>query len=76
MSGFREHIRRAVGIAGSQQKLAVRAGFSQQHISYLLNSADQISAESAVAIDRATGGQVSRAQLRPDLFSVEEVTFQ
>jgi DNA-binding transcriptional regulator YdaS (Cro superfamily) len=68
MAHFREHVRRAVEIAGSQEKLAAAAGFSQQHISYLLNEAKQISAESAVGIERATAGQVPRHLMRPDMF--------
>lgn len=73
MHGFRQHVRRAVELAGSQEKLANGAGVSQQHISYLLNSASQISAESAVGIERATNGAVPRHVLRPDIFQAPEV---
>jgi len=44
-------------------------GCSQQYISWLLKNADQISGDMAVAVERATEGRVSRADLRPDLFS-------
>ena len=66
---FRDHIRRAVELAGSQRALAEKTGLSQQGISWLLNEAPQISAEHAIAIESATSGEVTRAQLRPDLFS-------
>lgn len=66
---FKEHIRRAIEICGSQKALADKVGLSQPGISWLLGEAKQVSAEIAVKIERATDGQVSRAQLRPDLFS-------
>lgn len=68
MDTSREHIQRAVNLAGSQRALAEKAEISQQLVSWLLNHADQVSAEVAVAIERATEGAVTRAQLRPDLF--------
>jgi DNA-binding transcriptional regulator YdaS (Cro superfamily) len=68
MTDFRTHIEAAVQLKGSQLKLAEAAGCSQQHISYLLRDAVGISAEMAAAIDHATGGQIPRARLRPDLF--------
>lgn len=64
-----EHIQRAVDHFGSQALLAERIGLSQQGVSYLLH-ANRISAEIAIAIDRATGGAVSKEQLRPDLFTI------
>lgn len=68
MCTFRPHIERAVALYGSQVKLAREVGCSQQYISWLLKDAEQISAEMAVAFERATGGVVSRASLRPDIF--------
>lgn len=69
MLGFRTHVERAIGLHGSQAKLAKEMGCSQQYISWLLKDADQISAEMAVAFEQATAGQVSRVDLRPDLFA-------
>lgn len=68
MNAFRSHIERAVHLHGSQVKLAKEVGCSQQYISWLLKEADQISAEMAVAFERATGSAVSRHDLRPDIF--------
>lgn len=68
MATFKEHVKRAVDLKGSQAKLADAAGCSQQQIAYLLNYASGISAEMAIAIDKATEGEVSRVELRPDLF--------
>ena len=61
-------IAKAVEIIGSQKKLAEAAGCEQQTISKLLNKQRGISAEMAVAIDRATSGAVPKHSLRPDLF--------
>lgn len=59
---------KAVKAVGSQQKLADAIGKSQQGISYLMNVADCVSAEDAIAIEKATDGKISRTQLRPDIF--------
>jgi DNA-binding transcriptional regulator YdaS (Cro superfamily) len=65
---FKRLIERAVEIKGSQAKLAADAGCSQQQISYLLNEANAITAEMAIAIDKATEGVIARGALRPDIF--------
>jgi DNA-binding transcriptional regulator YdaS (Cro superfamily) len=68
MTSLRPLIERAIEIAGSQKNLAERARLSQQGVSYLLNHAPRIAAETAIAIERATGGEIRREQLRPDIF--------
>ena len=71
MSDFRKLVRKAVDQLGSQHKLAKASGLSQSYISWLLVTAESsksVSAESAIAIERATAGAVTREQLRPDLF--------
>jgi DNA-binding transcriptional regulator YdaS (Cro superfamily) len=72
MTQFRTFIHRAIEIKGSQQKLAEAMGCSQQQISYLLNGADRVSAEMAIKIERATNRGVSRHDLRPDLYPIEQ----
>lgn len=64
----RDLLERAIRALGSQQKLAEAIGLSQQGVSYLLNNAPRVTAEVAIAIERATKGQIRREQLRPDLF--------
>lgn len=59
----------AIRAKGSQKALANAAGVEQQTISKLLNRQRKVTAEMAVAIDVATGGAVSKSQLRPDLFA-------
>jgi DNA-binding transcriptional regulator YdaS (Cro superfamily) len=61
-------IQRAIKAVGSQKKLADAIGLSQQGVSYLLHTAPRIRAEVAIAIERATGGKITRKQLRPDIF--------
>lgn len=75
MLEFRQHIRRAIEIVGSQEKLAEMAGCSQQQISWLLTTAKKVSAEHAVGIERATNGAVVRSDLRPDLFPILATEF-
>lgn len=68
MADWKSHLRRALDQVGSQPKLARAMGCSQSKISWLLVTASQISAEDALLIDRATSGQVSASDLRPDLW--------
>lgn len=62
----RELISEAVRLAGSQGKLADACGVSQQSI-WQAKEAGRCSAELAMAIERATEGKITAAQLRPDL---------
>lgn len=61
-------IGRAISALGSQSKLAEASGISQSSISRMFLLQERVSAEDAVAIERATGGAVSRHDLRPDLW--------
>lgn len=61
-------IRRAINLAGSEKKLGDAAGYSQNAI-WAAKRKGQVSAEMAVAIEKATGGQVTKTELRPDLFA-------
>lgn len=74
MTNFRTHIERAIEAHGSQVKLATAIGCSQQYISWLLSDAKQISVEKALQVEKATGGTVSRHDLRPDVFGSVEVS--
>lgn len=71
MADYRTHIEAAVELFGSQAKLAQAAGCSQQYISQLLSGKTGLSAEKALAFERATGGKISRIVLRPDIFGQE-----
>lgn len=68
MSNNHTPISRAISIAGSEAKLGKAAGVSQNAI-WQAKRRGRVSAELAVRIERATQGLVSRAELRPDLFS-------
>jgi DNA-binding transcriptional regulator YdaS (Cro superfamily) len=64
-----EVIRSAIHAVGTQAALARAGGFSQQHVSKLLNGERTASGTMALKIERATGGAVTRADVRPDLFA-------
>lgn len=66
---FRSLVAEAVKLVGSQTELAKRMERSQQQVSFLCTVAKKISAEDSIAIERATGGQIPRWRLRPDLWS-------
>jgi DNA-binding transcriptional regulator YdaS (Cro superfamily) len=63
-----ETLIKAIEIAGTQTELANKAGITQAAISRWLNGVSDISPASAIKIEKATDGQVTRADLRPDLF--------
>ena len=61
-----ELIIKAVKQLGSQAKLAEKCGVSQQSI-WQAKDTERCSAELAMAIEKATAGEVTAAKLRPDL---------
>ena len=63
-----KHLERAVVIAGSQSALARAIDRSPTAIWKALKRGGKVSAEDAIAIEKATGAKVTRAQLRPDIF--------
>jgi len=72
----RKAIKRAVAIAGSQRALADgiaaylgRKTFSQQTVSYWIKEDTAIEAEYWAAIEHVTKKQVTRNELRPDIFA-------
>ena len=61
-------LQKAINIAGSQTKLAKKLKVTQTAVSHWLTRNKRIPAERAVAVEKATGGQVTRRDLRPDLY--------
>lgn len=59
----------AIALIGSETKLGEAMGYSQAAINKA-KKAGRVSAEMAVAIERATSGKITRQRLRPDLFGV------
>lgn len=74
MVGWKDHLKRAVELVGSQAKLAAemtRCGdkeYSQSRISWLITTAERIPAEDALAVHLATDGEVPANKLRPDVW--------
>lgn len=67
----KDALERAVRIVGGQTALAQILGKSQSHVWYWLNKGGRVPAEHAVIIEAATKGEVTRHQLRPDVFPKE-----
>jgi DNA-binding transcriptional regulator YdaS (Cro superfamily) len=67
-------LQRAVDLSGGQAGLAKRLserkglGIKQGHVWYWLNKSKRVPAEYAVPVEEITDGQVSRYDLRPDVF--------
>lgn len=68
-----EALTRAVNLAGGQKSLAEAIGTTQSQVWYWLNRSKRgVPAEVAPLIEAATGGSVSRHELRPDIFGSAE----
>jgi len=61
-------LERAIALAGGQSRLARRLGVSQATVWYWLHKNGRAPAEHANAISEASGGEVSKSDLRPDLW--------
>lgn len=64
-------LERAIQILGSQAALAGAVGVTQQAVSYWLRNGGKVAAEFVLPIERATESQVTRTELRPDLYPSE-----
>jgi DNA-binding transcriptional regulator YdaS (Cro superfamily) len=65
---MKEVLERAIHAVGSQAALAKAIGVKPQHVWNWLNRDKRVPAEQVLAIEAATGGKVSRHELRPDLY--------
>ncbi|HZR35701.1 MAG TPA: helix-turn-helix domain-containing protein [Nevskia sp.] len=67
-------IARAARLAGGQNALAHRIGVSKAFINQLVRGERPVPAERCIAIEEAVGGQVTRYDLRPDVFGTAAPT--
>lgn len=70
--GTIEALCKAIDLTGGQSALARAIGKRQSHIWTWLNRDRRVPAEAVIPIERATDGQVTRHQLRPDLYPLDE----
>lgn len=64
-------LKKAVKLAGGQAKLARALKVKPQNVWNWLERDEKVPAEQVLPIEAATGGQVSRHELRPDLYPRE-----
>lgn len=60
-------IHQVIDIVGGQTKLAAICGVTPQAVHKWVN-ADRVPADKVLVIEGAVGGQITRYQLRPDVF--------
>jgi DNA-binding transcriptional regulator YdaS (Cro superfamily) len=65
-------LEKAIDAVGSQAELAKALGVKPQHVWNWLHRDDKVPAEQVLPIENATGGKVSRHELRPDLYPKEQ----
>ena len=61
-------IQKAVDHFGGVRPMAEKTGFSRAAIYFWLSGSQRISAEYACRLESASGGAVTREELRPDVF--------
>lgn len=61
-----KQFKKACDIVGSQNKMAQKLGVSRQAVYAWL--AGKVPVRRVIAIERLTGGKVTRNQLRPDIY--------
>lgn len=64
-------IRRAAYLCGGQTALAAKLGVKPQAVQQWV-AKNHVPPSRAIEIEKATGGQVTRHDLRPDLYPIEE----
>jgi TorA maturation chaperone TorD/DNA-binding transcriptional regulator YdaS (Cro superfamily) len=69
-----EALTKAIAIVGGQTQLARLLGVKQANVWHWLNKAGRVPGEYVLAIEKATGGQVRRHDLRPDLYPDPQAT--
>lgn len=67
-----EALKRAITIIGSQEAVAQTVGVKQPSVSYIVTKGDRVPAEWCLKIEAATDGEVTRHELRPDLYPRED----
>jgi len=65
----KEHLQKAIEILGTQEALAKACGVKQPYVHNWLNRDKKLPLERAFQIEKATSGQVTKEQLRPDIFA-------
>lgn len=65
-------LRVAIDIVGSQRALADAIGITQPSVSEMLARGKRVPAEWCLPVERATDGRITRYQLRPDLYPIDE----
>lgn len=64
-------LQRAVKLVGGQSALARAVKVRQGHVWSWLNRSKRVPPEYAMKVEAATGGKVSKHELRPDLYQRE-----
>ncbi|MFJ3487757.1 transcriptional regulator [Pseudomonas sp. NPDC090202] len=65
-------VEKVVRLAGGQAELARRCNTSQPRIWQCVHRNKQVPADLVIPFEKAVAGQVTRNELRPDLYPIEE----
>lgn len=64
-------LRKAHEILGSQSAIAASVGITQQAVNEVILAGRPAPPKWCIPLERATGGKVTRHQLRPDIYPLE-----
>lgn len=66
-------LRVAVELLGGPTATAKEIGKSQSSVSEMLSQGKRVPAEWCIPLEKATGGKITRHELRPDLYPLDDV---
>lgn len=67
-----EALKQAKGILGSEAAVAAAVGVKQPSVNHILNNGKKVPAEWCIPLERATDGKITRHDLRPDLYPLDD----
>lgn len=71
MTGI-EALKHAIVMLGSQGEVARAVGVKQPSVSFIVTKGERVPAEWCIPLERATAGEVTRHELRPDLYPIDD----
>lgn len=71
MTGI-EALKHAIVLLGSQGEVARAVGVKQPSVSFIVTKGERVPAEWCIPLEKATEGAVTRHDLRPDLYPIDD----
>jgi len=67
-----DYLKKAIKLAGGQRALAKKLGINQPNINWWIYQSKRVPCEFVIPIEKIVNKQVTRHQLRPDIYPLED----